>query len=127
MPDITEIIASCKRELQALKADKKVTFEQLTLSRFSYTVTSMIAHSYYTVTARCHAQTEGRIPIARWSADHAQMKGAVYPSDAYWMIDHGDPVLTIVLGTYNSSNVSVDITVEGFNLAGVDFSIRKSG
>lgn len=126
MPAITEIIASCKREMQALKADKRVTFEQLNLTQYRYTAANMAAHSYYTVTARCHAQTDGRIPVARWSSDHAQLQGRAYPVDAFWAIDQGEPVLTIILGTYDISGVSVDIVVEGFNLSGVDYSIHRS-
>lgn len=125
MADIAEIVASCKREIQALKADKHVTFEQLNFRQFTFTAQNMDAESHYSVTARCHSDTPGRIPVATWSMDHEQLVRKAFPESGTWSFDKGEAVLTIFIGTYASSGVTLDVTVEGFNLSGVSFSLRK--
>ena len=125
MADIAEIVASCKREIQALKADKRVTFEQLNFRQFKTTVPNMEAESRYSVTARCHSDTPGRIPVATWAMDHDQLQRKAFPESGTWSFDREEAVLTIFIATYDISGVTVDVTVEGFNLSGVSFSIRK--
>lgn len=126
MSDITQIIADCKREIAALKADKHVNFEQLNFAQYPYNAT-LDPDAYYIITARCRADFASRIPVATWSLDHTQVVGQLYPQSAYWTLDGSTPVLNLTLNVSAvGHSVPVTLIVEGFNLAGVDYSIRRT-
>lgn len=126
MPDITQIIADCKREIVALKADKHVNFEQLNFTQYPCN-TTLDPNAYYIITARCRADFASRIPMATWSLDHTQVAGQLYPQSAYWTLDGNTPVLNLTLNVSAvGHSVPVTLIVEGFNLTGVDYSIRRT-
>lgn len=126
MADIVQMIADCKREIAALKADKHVRFEQLSFNQYPYS-TMLAPDAYYLIDARCRPENGQRIPIATWSLDHAQVAGNFAPESAYWYLDGSIPVLQLVINTSAvGHNVPITVVVEGVNLAGVDYSIRRT-
>lgn len=120
--DILAAIDSAKTEVNALKANKRINFEQLSYKQKN---TSFIidADNYYTVHAVCTPSTTGLMPVVDYSIPYIDN---VYPESAIWHLTDGKPDLELVITAIGATR-TVPLTICGFNLEDVAFSVSKRG
>lgn len=120
--DVIGELTNIRHEIMALKANKRVNFEQL-----SYTQKSMsfnaAANGYYTVHAICTPSTPGRLPVVDYSMTYINN---VYPVSALWYLNGGKPDLELIV-TPSGAARTIQVTICGFNLKDVSFSVSKTG
>lgn len=120
--DIIDRLKDIRREILSLKANKRINFEQLSYVQKS-TSFSMQANGFYTIHAVCTPINSSRLPVVDYSMDYVP---SVYPQPVQWVADNGRVDMLIIL-TSSGRDSNVNLTVCGFNLKDVKFSVSKTG